>query len=147
MVHMQQRQPRDRPDRGARPRDVEQSGRHAQVGIGLLKFPGKLAQPHAAHLRAGEDGHRVGVEPLHHFGHAAQAGNSRNPRDFGAARWVWWPGHAGCDDRQAVISPPAQLGGELGGHGRVPGNHHDPPQAPAAAAELVQPLTERVPGA
>ena len=86
MVHMQQRQPGHWPDRGARPRDIEQSGCHAEIGIRLLEFPGQLAQADAAHLRAGEHRHRVGLKPLHRLGHAAQADDSRHSRDFGFGR-------------------------------------------------------------
>ncbi len=143
MIDIEQRQPGDGPDAGARAGDIEQDRSHAQVGAGLLERPGELAKPVRVHLGAREHGDRVGSEMLDDLGHALQRAGDGDSGELADARV---PGDAGSHHGQAVVAVPAQRGDQVSDRRRVP-DRDDPVAAPAATAPGVQVLAQQVPAA
>ena len=142
MVDVQQRKPRHRPDGRPRPGDIEQRQRHAHLGAGLLHVPGQLTQTGAVHLRARQHGHGIGVEPLHHRGHAVQPTADRY---VGHLTLALGTGHARRHYRQAIVVVPPQQGHQILHPGRVANRHRTPHELTPAPAPM-QPLPQPVPG-
>ena len=64
------------------PATSSSAGRQAQVGAGLLQFPGQLPQPDAVSLRAGEHRHRVRVRFADRDDHIVEPAEHRHAGDL-----------------------------------------------------------------
>ena len=112
VVDVQQRQARRRPDRGARPCHVEQRGRHAQIGAGLLQLPGELPEPH----RRPSPGHGSTATVDAPLRRTTSAVSSRSPTTGTPATSLTLgvAGQTGGDHFKPVIVVPPELVDQVG---------------------------------
>src|ERR1700732_3418419 len=100
MIHMQEGEPRCRPNSGPRARDIEQGGRDTQVSAGLLKLPGEAAEPDAVYFRAGQHRDGISAAGLDRRRDVVESAVYRHAGHLTALAWLH---HAGADHGKPVI--------------------------------------------
>ena len=137
VLHVQHRQPVERPDRGPRAGHVDQRAGHHQVDLVALQPPGQPAQHHAVQFRAAQHHHGVRVGGVHRVRHVVERAVHRQIEHAVVVRR-----QAGAHHLQPVVALPAQLAGDSDDRQLVT-DHDHPAQALAAGAGQVQPLAQR----